>query len=526
MQVTKPNPVSGRHRQYLLLTVVAVSVLAVFLQVIAFDFLKYDDTINVSENALILNPSAEILLSFWTGPFLDLYIPVTYTVWTGLAVISLYLFDGRLDPGLFHLLNLIVHLSNTILVFFIIRRLYGLKCHDLRPNAMLYGAAFGALLFGLHPVQVETVSWVTGLKGVLSAFFALSAIDLFLQWYSKNTNGCLYLAASGLFVLAVLSMPSAVIVPVMIFLMLRWVDAGSIRKSVYALLPWLVVALAAVLLTRAAQPAASVMGPYPWLIRPLIAIDAAMFYLFKIVWPQVLAIDYCRTPAYVIAQSWRNPYLLMSLPTVVLIYVFRRRMDWLWLAGAFAAAILPVSGLLPFAYQTTSTVADRYLYLPMVVVAVAAAGIPIKRPRLLVIGLCLMLAVLYGVRSYYQCRQWQDTKSIMAHTLMYYPSSFRANLNYGIGLMSNGDFKGAIPYLRAARRVKPDDPLPYYNLGVVYAATGDEKRYARQYRQLSRMDADKAAHLKYAAAVFKKMKLSDTLNKPDGTGAVSRENQP
>jgi tetratricopeptide (TPR) repeat protein len=251
-----------------------------------------------------------------------------------------------------------------------------------------------------------------------------------------------------------------------------------------------------------------------------------MFYVHKIVWPDVLSIDYCRTPAWVAGLSWRNPYLLMALPAAGLLYALRRRPRWLALAGAFAAGILPVSGLVPFAYQATSTVADRYLYLSMAVVGMASAAVVASKPRSWVIGLFLTLVVLLGVRSYDQCRKWKNTETIMGHTLQYFPCSFRANLNYGIALMSRGEFAAAVPFYEAARQLRPDDPLPYYNLGLTYAATGDDARCDQMYLKLAAMDQAKAERLKQAAAEFKSIAGPGASGSiPDGVH-VERESQP
>lgn len=498
-------------RKYVILLVI-IPILAVFCQVAAFDFLKYDDTINVSENPLILQPSRNHVVDFWQAPFLALYIPVTYTVWSGLGALSLTIFNGRLDPGLFHLFNLALHTLNCLLVFFIIKKVLILKKISLNQNHLAAAGIFGALIFGLHPVQVETVSWITGLKGLLSGFFILCAIWLFLVYYQAGNKYLLYVLSTCLFVLASLSMPSAVCAPVMIFFILLWVDFRITPRKIYPLLPWCAVGLAVVLITRSAQPVSQRID-YPWTIRPLVFLDTVMFYLHKIVWPDILAVDYCRTPAFVKGLSWQNPHLWLWLPLAGMAWALRRRPQWLALGCAFLAGILPVSGLLPFGFQATSTVADRYLYLSMMVVGLAAAALVINRPKPAVLACCLLLVAMAGIKSFYQARHWEDTAAIMKHTLRYYPCSFTAHLNCGIALMSRGDFTGAIPCFKAARNLKPDDPLTYYNLGVAYAGIGDNASYKRQYKKLRAMNTDKAARLKQAALAFEAFHTADT---PDG----------
>jgi hypothetical protein len=500
-------------RWFLLVT---IPVLLVFGQVISFEFLKYDDTINVSENALLLNPSTGHLLSFWRAPFLELYIPVTYSAWSGAAAVSKAVFNGRLDPGLFHLMNLLAHAANCWLLFLVIGRLSVPEKGPGNGGRALAGAALGALVFGLHPVQAEAVSWITGFKGLLGGFFSLGAMYFYLgRERDPGGNRTLnYVVSTALLVLAILSMPSGVAVPVMVFFILIWRDGRMTWENTAPLVPWLVIGLAAVVITRAAQPVPAGAAEYPWLIRPLVALDAVLFYARKIVWPGVLAIDYCRTPAFVAGLSWRNPYLLMAIPAAALVYALRRRPRWLAMGGAFIAGILPVAGLVPFAYQETSTVADRYLYLSMAVIAMASSAVIAGKPRPWVIGLFAALVVFLGAGSYGQCRKWKNTESVMGHTLRYYPCSYRANLNYGIALMSRGDFAGAMPFYEAAGRLKPDDPLSYYNLGLACAAAGDDDRCRQLWRTLETMDKAKADRLKQAAAEFK------TLGRPEGVAPV------
>jgi len=316
--------------------------------------------------------------------------------------------------------------------------LFDLKDDSTNKDNIIYAAAFGALIFGLHPVQVETVSWITGLKGVLSGFFSLGAIYLYLLYYASKKNLFVYGASTGMLILAMLAMPSAVAVPVILFFLMLWVDHRIIGRAVYPLVLWVSLALITVMLTRIAQPIEGGAVFYPWQVRPLVALDAVMFYVYKVFWPYVLTVDYGRTPAYVVGLSWRNPYLLLVLFAAGLVYRFRHRKQWLALGCAFVAGILPVSGLLPFAHQETSTVADRYLYLSMVVIAVASAAIIVGKMRLPVISLCILLVVMSGGRSFYQCSHWKNTESIMGYTLQHYPRSFRANLDYGIALMSRG----------------------------------------------------------------------------------------
>ncbi|MFP4039373.1 MAG: hypothetical protein ACOCPQ_02115 [Desulfosudaceae bacterium] len=493
--------------RYPCLLIILAGVL-VFWPVIGFEFLKYDDTINVSKNSHLLFPSGHSLIYFWRHFFLDLYIPVTYTVWLGLAALSSEVF-GRLDAGLFHLANMLIHILSALLVYELVQRLYRIRegaGHD--PAAGRWPALLAGLVFCLHPLQVESVCWITGFKDVLGGFLGLLATRLYLATVQPEGYRLpRYGLATVVFMLAVLAKPSAVAVPLMIFFMVLWTRRQKVVTIIQYLLPWLILAAVIILLTRAAQPAGSAgLTDYPWLIRPMIALDAFFFYVYKLIWPAIMLIDYGRTPARVLQLGWGNPFWLMAPVLAGLLYLAENRRRWLLVAAIFAAGLLPVSGLLPFAFQRTSTVADRYVYLAMMAAGLAAAELVYGRQQRLIFGLCLVLVLAWGVKSSYQCRLWHNTGRIMEYTLRYNPDSFRANLNYGIALADRAEFARALSYYQKARRLRPDDPVPRFNLGVAYAGLGRTALWRQQYEYLENRDPAKAERLARAAARFEALR--------------------
>src|SRR6185312_6710837 len=139
---------------------VAVAALALFAMAWGFDFTLYDDTLHIVQNPRFVVPGQQDVLSFWKAPFAGLYVPVSYTLWMGIrhfAVTGLA-GDGTyvLNPALFHGANVLVHALNAALVWWLLRRL----------KASRLAATVGALLFVAHPLQVETVCWVSGFRDV------------------------------------------------------------------------------------------------------------------------------------------------------------------------------------------------------------------------------------------------------------------------------------------------------------------------------------------------------------------------
>ena len=159
-----------RRRPLRIALILVLATLSVFSPVLGMEFLTWDDDINVYQNPLLNPPAPAGLAHFWTGPHQNLYVPLTYTVWMGLAWFS-RLPDGGLHPGLFHGANLTLHVAAVLVVFALLRLL-------VRED---WAAGAGALLFAVHPVQVEPVAWVTGLKDVLGGLLLLTAVWLYLR---------------------------------------------------------------------------------------------------------------------------------------------------------------------------------------------------------------------------------------------------------------------------------------------------------------------------------------------------------
>ena len=166
-------------RHYKIAVLLIVLTVAVFWRVHDHGFV-WDDRIDIYENPHLISETGPDILVFWQKPYLGLYIPLTYTVWATITHFSKVppTRDGiNLSPRLFHVANLIVHLLSIIVVFTILRLLV--------PSDWAAGA--GTLLFALHPVQVEAVAWVDGMRDVLSGLLSFVALWQYLI-YARATS--------------------------------------------------------------------------------------------------------------------------------------------------------------------------------------------------------------------------------------------------------------------------------------------------------------------------------------------------
>ncbi len=320
------------------------------------------------------------------------------------------------------------------------------------------------------------MAWVSGFKDTFSGFWSLLAIGLFLT--SAVGDGRVrwggYAAAAAAFAVALCAKPAAVVVPPIV-VVLAWAAGDPRPRRTLALLaPWLLLAVPVVVITRGQQADATLMTWDPPAVRPLVAADAVAFYARQVAWPAGLAVDYGRTPRRVWdhAAAATVGIALVAAAGGAAVLLTRRRGRALTAGLAvFVLGIGPVSGLVPFIYQQFSTVSDRYLYLPMVGVALAVAwAVGRAGRRGLIVASTVVLA--WAVRAAVQVGVWRDTGTLFAHNLAVNPDSA---LSYeGLGMIAGraGRWGPAESADRAAVRLDPAEPRYHAALSAVLARTG------------------------------------------------------
>ena len=470
-------------RHGLPLLVVFIPLLVLF-PLCGYDFISLDDPANVYDNTFLTHFSWANLAYFWRATYEFLYIPLTYNLWGVAAKISQLIHaDGAsLDPRIFHGLNLLVHLAATAVLYRILYELLADK----------WGAAGGALLFAVHPVQVEAVAWVTGFKDVLSGFWCLLSLWLYLL-YSREEAGArkrrlLYAAAALVYLFAALSKPTAVILFLLVGIVGRLLLKKSHRQLFLELLPWVALTLPVVLVTISAQNGNEVLFIPSYWQRLLVAGDAVSFYLCKLFLPISLTFDYGRTPQYVLGHDWG--YLAGIFPYVALLLLgLRYRRPQLHAGvGLFLFPLLPVLGFIPFNFQNISTVADRYLYLAMVGPAFLLAwGVSHYRNK--IAGSIVMVGlVVLVLRTAYVLPQWENSDSFYAQGFAANLRSWTSLLNIGIKNVSQGKLESALVDFQRVLVIKPDLPAAYFAMGIVYEKMGDQAAAIPAYQRAVALD--------------------------------------
>jgi protein O-mannosyl-transferase len=542
-----PSPPRWFNGSFLLCSaLIALACLITFAPVLQNGFVSWDDYQTISRNPRINPPSFESLAYYWQHPHMHLYAPLTYTVWTALAALARATADSAapIAAAPFHAASLLVHILASLVVFTLLRRLV----------ANTTAALLGAMLFALHPMQVETVAWASGFKDVLCGLLIWTAVWQYLRFSSAQSPRAArisYALATAAFILAMLAKPTAMVTPLLALAIDRLVVARPLRRALLSLAPWFALAAGCAVLTAINQPPLELTPQVKPLLRPLIATDALACYLYKLLVPLGLTIDHGRRPDVVVAHGYLWFTWLAPLSVAALIYIVPRgvkKSDCSRAAVILVAAIVPliclgpVLGLKPFDFQTYSTVAEHYVYPAMVGPALLAAALVVKplcRPaaRRSVLATATILLVLLAALSHLQTYYWKDNLTLFTHVLEVNPRSFAAHnslaamwvetgrpdlaleharraielrsdyavyyLTFANALAARNDLAGAAAALRKALALAPDDPAVQSNMVGVLARAGDLTGAERHARRALELDPNNAqAHLNLGTLYF------------------------
>jgi tetratricopeptide (TPR) repeat protein len=488
-----------------------VATCAVFFPVKDHQLLNYDDPGNVVTNPYFNPPTLRNMLQIWRVPYFGTYAPVTY---------SFFFFEASLarrsppdatlpplDPRVFHLGNLVLHVLGVILVFGLLNQLTGCR----------RASALGAMVFGWHPCQAEVVGWVTETKALLAGAFAVLGLWRYVT-FSQTSVGKLargkargdwrvtawlnYAVGTGCFLLALLSKASAVAVPLMALVLdVMWLKL-PLRKSAARLAPWFLLAAVLALVTKFQQSDESFQFVTPLWARPVIAGDALAFYLIKVCAPLRLTTDYGRSPQFVLARYWL--YFAWLLPAALCGLLVLCRVDRrYWAALALSlAAILPVSGLIPFGYQDISTVADRYLHLALIGVALAVAWFLATHWRGATVAAVLAIILVLAVLSRQQIHVWHDDQTLATHGLAINRHSQLLRHILASELMRQGRAAQGLRLYREAAELYPRSIVAQLKLAESLDRTGKPDKAISHFRRAIAIDPESAeAHRQLAAAL-------------------------
>lgn len=389
----------------LILIFVLILTFLSFLPCLKSDFVNWDDGAHLLENPSLRFLDSEHLSNIFREKINKIYIPLTT-----LSFAFEYKFFGY-NPFFYHLDNVLLHLGVVVLVFFLGRRL-GLS---------RAGAGLAALFWGIHPIHVESVAWVTERKDVLYAVFYMAAVHCWLS-YLAGRRKIFYVFSLILGILSMLAKPMAVSLP-LIFLVCDWFKGRKITRSVVIeKVPYFILlgALAWVTYQEHARIPGNSLGE-----GILIWIWSLVFYIRQFVFPgNLLPIYHLPRPVAI----FQPEYLLTLGVFLCLLWMGFRLRRKPWLLFSFAWYLGSIFFLLRFDDAADiHVVADRFMYLPSVGFCLGLAvwaqriwrGVNLKP---LVIFGCVFLAGIFSLRTFLQCQIWKNSFTLWSYQLLFYPN--------------------------------------------------------------------------------------------------------
>ncbi|HWP84095.1 MAG TPA: tetratricopeptide repeat protein [Terriglobia bacterium] len=428
-----------------------------------------------------------------------------------------------LNAGAHHLVNLLFHVLNALLLFALLHRLLS------RAPAALGISGFAAGLFALHPLHVESVAWVAERKDVLSALFFLLATLAYLG-YARRPNGFRYASVLGLFALGLMAKPMVVTLPFVLLLLdlwplrrLPWTN-GAERPSGWQVLrtqqaamlrlaleklPLFGLAAASSALTIWAQQsggAVAALEAFPLTLRLQNAVVSYVAYLGKTLWPAQLAAFY-PYPDSLSGGLVAGSVLLLLAISYGSVRFFPRfpcfAVGWFWYVGM----LLPVIGVVQVGGQP---LADRYTYLPLIgIFLLLSCGMAAlsqrwrpARAALLPAGAAILLACAVVARG--QVSHWRNSIALWEHALRVTENNFTAHANLGHALLRAGRVAEAAAQYTAALRLRPDFADAHQGLGVALAKQENWRQAVAHYEAALRVRPQWAEVHNYLGAALAK----------------------
>lgn len=412
-------------------------------------YLPYDDDTNIFSNYHFLSGNWTAL---WQAPYYGVYVPVTSTVWVTLWSLG----EGAAWP--FRVLNLALHLANTTLIFFGVRRL-GRKLNQgyFPDSAAIIAAAF----FALHPLQVGTVAWISGGRDLLAAFLSLSSLFSLARFLNRTG----VVLSSLLFIAALLSKPSAASIPLAVILFVYLYHRTVFRRTFILMAVWALFSMGIAAFTFYSQGAdAPMIGSSAE--RALVVLDAFGFHLFKIFAPLNLATDYGRTPSLVLSslEYWLPTSALAIGVFIGLLKTSKPyRFGLLWFV-----LMLPVSGIIGFAFQLISTVSDHYNYLPLGIVAtvigIGSSNVIRHGHRKTLLVISLVIGSLLVFISWERVNIWRMPITFFEDMANQNPTSYVAAVGLGgLYCSSSATADQGLEKLKPAFEARPNDLIAFQN---------------------------------------------------------------
>jgi len=488
----------------------AVLAVVVYLPVVGFGFLNYDDNVYVVDNARVaagLNADNArwAMTAFTAGNWHPL------TLYSHMLDVQLF----GMNPAGHHGVSLAVHVANVLLLYWLFAT----------TTARPWPAAFVAALFAVHPLNVQTVAWISERKSLLSTAFWLSALLAHVRYRAAGRRRA-YLLVLAFAALALSAKPMAVTLPLTLVLLDTWPlakrpDGGGSMLLRYAreLAPLGALSVACGLLTLAAQRQAEALQTvtaYPWTVRLANAVVSYVWYLKAMLWPAGLAVFYPHPVGLITTlQVAASVVVLGAICAAVVLKRGRLpflQMGWWWYVGT----LLPVAGIIQVGSQAY---ADRYAYVPLVgifvIVAWGVAGMTYAAPprwrRVAAVAAVVWIGAL-AIVTRSELPYWRDSVTLFRRAVDVVPDNALAHNNLGMALVERNEMTEALAHFEKAVAIAPWDTDARSNVGNALRALGRPADAAAAYAQaLAQSPDDASIHYNLATALADLQKTDEAI---------------
>jgi len=512
-RTARPNQTSARSPDPWIGLVLAVATMVVYAQVVGHQFISLDDNTYIRENPIVARG-----LSFsgvaWA------FTTFHAANWHPLTWLS-HMLDCQvfgLSAGGHLFVNALIHVANTLLLFWFLRRVTG----------AIWCSAMVAALFALHPMHVESVAWASERKDTLAAFFGLLTLLGYARYVEKRSwkNYALVIIWLGL---GLMAKPMLVTWPFVLLLLDYWPfrrfhssnGAGRLENLwplIREKLPLFVLAAASVVVTYFAQAHGGTVRTFadaPLSLRLTNAVVSYAKYFFASFWPVDLAVYYPFPRTGI--PPWQLPaalFLLTGLSVSALISARSRPyilVGWLWFLGT----LIPVIGLVQVGGQA---MADRYYYLPSIGLFVAlifgladlASTWRIGRVPLAAVSVAMLL--IFASLTAMQVARWRDSITLFTHTLAVTPDNLIIQYGLGHALRKEGRNEEALNHFAAALQIKPDFVDALMGMGMLLSEQGRAADAVSYFDRALRVEPDSGkAHMELGLALTKQNKKDAAL---------------
>lgn len=443
---------------FLMLVVVMVS----FLPSLKNSFTNWDDEFYISQNPDVKNLSLKGIAKLFTTTKLGLYTPLV-----SISFALEYHFF-KLDPAAYHTTNLILHLMNCLLVFMFI---FILSNNNLAISFIV------SLLFGVHPLRVESVAWISERKDMLYALFFLGALIFYFRYLKKEARKSYYYSLALSFV-SLLSKPMGVSLPFVMCLCDYFLGVKCSRRNFIEKIPFFIIAI--VFSVIAASKNLHSYEPFKLSSHIPIVNFRLIFYLYKIFVPINLS---CLYPDPLVTVNsfpvifWLSSLIVMFLGAIAILSRKYNR-NLIFGISFFVITILPVLKLIPLG---SGRIEERFTYIPSIgIFYIVAAGIfwiYTNRLKLRILGVMVLIILISVVASlsfltWQRCKVWKDSLSLWNDVLSHYPDLAIAYNNRGNIFLGKKEYDKAYADFKKAIEVDPLFPYTYNNLGIAYSDAG------------------------------------------------------